>query len=173
MENMEYKIKFRDTLHFYTVSNKLIEAFKAVDSNVCDNYNERRAHIGIILEVHDKMYLAPLTSNNKKYLKENAKYKRIVYPIENGELGFVRIGNMIPIVESEVSPVIIANIENVKYKNLLINQYSFLRKTETIHRIRSQANKLYEKRLNNDRYFLADIMCNFKLLEEICSKMIE
>lgn len=94
------------------------------------------------------------------------KYRRIVHQIENGDLGFVRIGNMIPVPPNELSVLIISSLEDKKYKDLLLEQYTYLRKKENHDAIIYQANDLYRLRYNNDNYFLADIMCNFKLLEE-------
>lgn len=165
MDLTNYEIKLRDTFQLFLVTDKYINYLKKYDSNVCDNYFENRTHIGIILEINDIFYIAPLTSAGKEYLKVK-KYRRIVHQIENGDLGFVRIGNMIPVPLSELSVLIISSLEDKKYKDLLLEQYTYLRKKENHDEIINQANALYRLRYNNDNYFLADIMCNFKLLEE-------
>ena len=127
-------------------------------------------YIGIIIEVGHKKYLAPLTSPGKEYLVKSKKHRRIVHPIKNGEYGFVRVGNMIPVNEKVVKPVIIAEIEDEFYRNILIERNLYLRKDYVIDEIRNQAHNLYSKRYNKDNYFLSDILCNYKLLESMCSE---
>ncbi|NCC55774.1 MAG: hypothetical protein EOM11_09910, partial [Erysipelotrichia bacterium] len=97
MKVREYEIKYRDKLQFFKVYDKYINELRKIVDNVCDNKNEKRLHIGIVLVINNRLYLAPMTSNGKKYLLTNKKHRRIAYPIKNGELGFIRIGNMIPL----------------------------------------------------------------------------
>lgn len=173
MDTTKYEIEYREEFQFFRVSNEYISFLKEIDNNVCDNYDEDRMHIGIIIQVNHQLYVAPLTSKGKVYLKTIKKYKRIVFEIDNGDLGFVRIGNMIPVPKSELKPVFIVNVKDTKYKDLLLDQYIFLRKEVNRTAIRTLANKLYTKRYHNDKFFLADIMCNFKELEKACKKWEE
>ena len=165
MDLSNYKIKYREQFQFFRVSEHYVSYLKNFDSNVCDNYHERRTHIGIVIEINNKLYVAPLTSRGKEYLIKNKKYRRTVFLIEEGNLGFIRLGNMIPVPESELSLIIISELEDSRYKDLLLEQYIFLRKSKNRDKIREQANKLYSKRYYNDDFFLADIMCDFKKLE--------
>lgn len=73
---------------------------------------------------------------------------------------------MIPVPLSELSVLIISSLDDKKYKDLLLEQYTYLRKKENHDEIIKQANDLYRLRYDNDNYFLSNIMCNFKLLEE-------
>ena len=163
-----YAITGKDNFQFFRVNDNYVKYLRKYDKNVCDNYNEGRAHIGIVLVVNNIHYVAPLTSKGKNYLIENQKYSRIAYPIDNGNLGFVRIGNMIPVPKEVIYPIIISELNEGNYKNLLLNQYLFLKKEENRIEIRKMANQLYAKRYNNDKHYLSDIMCNFKILEEKC-----
>jgi len=168
MDLSNYEIKLRKSFQFFRVSDIYVEYLKSIDKNVCDNYSEGRTHIGIIIEMYSKLYVAPLTSEGKEYLLNNKKYKRIVHSIENGNLGFIRVGNMIPVPASELHPIIISELDDTKYKSLLLDQYLYLKKEKNTESIRKMANKLYSKRYNNDNYFLSDIMCNFRELEVAC-----
>ncbi|MEG1475415.1 MAG: type III toxin-antitoxin system ToxN/AbiQ family toxin, partial [Longicatena sp.] len=123
-----YEIQVRDNLHFFYVNDRYVRELQKIDPNICDNKGNRRAHIGILFEIQGILYLAPLTSTGKTYLENNKKHKRIVYPLENGELGYIRIGNIIPVPRSELTPIIISEINDDLYKNLLLDQYNFLSK---------------------------------------------
>ena len=165
MDIRNYEFKLRKGLGLFFVNDEYIDYLRTIDKNVCENYSEKRAYIGILLEVNDKKYVAPLTSPNKEYLNHK-KYRRIVHRIDNGNYGYVRIGNMIPVNENLVYPVIIAETKDEKYKDILLEQVKYFRKSEVIKEIREKANKLYFGRYDNNNYYLSDIMCNFKLLEK-------
>lgn len=58
---MEYVIKKRKHFQFFIVSDKYINYIKGYENKVCDNYGEKRTHIGIVIEIDNIKYVAPLT----------------------------------------------------------------------------------------------------------------
>ena len=134
MDFEKYEFKLRKKFGFFYVKEEYINYLKLYDQNVCDNYHETRPYIGIIIEVNNHKYLAPLTSPSKKYLSYK-KYRRIVHPINNAKNGYVRIGNMIPVTVDVIEPVIISAVEDEFYKNILLEQLLYLRKDYVIEKI--------------------------------------
>lgn len=168
MDLSNYEIKIRENFQFFKIRDEYINYIKTYDKNVCDNYHEGRTYIGILFEINNLIYFAPLTSAGKEYLNLK-KYKRIVYPINEGELGYIRLGNMIPVPKEELRLIIISEInEDAEYRTLLLNQYIALKKTEVKKKIILKARKLYDIRYNNTNHYLNDLICDFKLLEEKC-----
>lgn len=164
-----FEFKLRKKFGFFYVKEEYVKFLKNVDPNVCDNYSEERAYIGILIQVNGHDYLAPLTSPGKDYLN-NKKYRRIVHPINDSKNGWVRVGNMIPVTKEVIYPVIISQIDNEFYRNVLLEQFQYLRKEYVIKEIRNLAYRLYFKRYEKDDYYLANILCNYKLLEKKCTE---
>lgn len=46
-------------MEFYTVSDAYIAWLKSIDNRVPDNYQGKRAFIGIVLDINGHQYLAP------------------------------------------------------------------------------------------------------------------
>lgn len=177
MDLKKYEFIKRRNFGFFYVSQDYVDFLRELDNNVCDNKGSSRPYIGIVLEVNNNKYLAPLTSpyhynekgeKNKKEYLNNKKYKRIVHPINDEEFGWVRVGNMIPVYRDVIEPIIIAELSDEKLKNRLIEQWNYFKNLDVVKVIENQANELYSKRYDNDNYYLADIVCDYKLLEEKC-----
>jgi len=167
---LKYEIKKRKDFQFFVVSDKYINYLKEYENKVCDNYGEKRTHIGIVIEINNIKYVAPLTSNDKDYLLFNKKLSRLVHPIENGKLGFIRIANMIPVPISELTPIFLRDVNDSKYKDILHSQYLFLKKEVNHTSIMKMAYKIYDIRCNFHNHYLHSDICNFKLLENLCNK---
>jgi protein AbiQ len=121
---------------------------------------------GIILEINNNTYFAPLNSpkpTHKKY-KPNPSF---MYIEENEEFGIIRFNNMLPVCDEELILMDVDKLEE-KYKTLVNNQNRFIQKyTEEI---RKQANILYKLVVDKKDKFLSKICCNFKLLEIKCKE---
>ena len=151
-----------ERLKFYNVDDKYIEYLYSIDNRVPFNKNNKRPYIGIILEINKFKYFAPMFSPKQQH----NKYKTNATYIKIGEgLGIIKLNNMIPV---NLIYIDFNNIEDKKYKNLLIQQNNYIQLNTD--KIREKANKLYQFVTNDNKKFFTDICCNFKLLEEKCKE---
>lgn len=151
-------------LRIYRITDAYIEYLRKYDSiNVKKNNNEKRAYIGVVFQINNIKYFAPLASPRPKHskMKDNIDFIKI----NNGEHGAINLNNMIPVANEGIINYNI-NIEpNITYRNLLYQQVGFINKNT--ERIINNANKLYEK-VTKYNTFLNSRCANFKLLEEKC-----
>lgn len=99
--------------------------------------------------------------------QQHNKYKTNATYIKIGEgLGIIKLNNMIPVNIKNLRYIDFNNIEDKKYRNLLIQQNNYIQLNTD--KIREKANKLYQFVINDNKKFFTDICCDFKLLEEKC-----
>lgn len=161
-----------ERLKFYNVDDEYIEYLYSIDNRVPFNKNSKRPYIGIILEINKFKYFAPMFSPKQQH----NKYKTNATYIKIGEgLGIIKLNNMIPVNIRNLRYIDFNNIEDKKYRNLLIQQNNYIQLNTD--KIREKANKLYQFVINDNKKFFTYICCNFKLLEEKCklynSEMID
>ena len=152
-------------LKIYYIDNNYIDYLRKFDKKVAYNKRKSRPYVGVVYEFNNQTYFAPLSSPKPKHLAMNKKALDI-FKIKNGELGIVNINNMIPTPKScltEVLPL----IEDIKYKNLVINQTAYLNqyKKELMSKVKKFILQ-YNKDLLSKR--IKDRCCDFNLLEEKC-----
>lgn len=148
-------------MKLYTISEDYIKKLREVDNKVMINKNEKRPYIGIVFEIEQFQYFAPLSSPKNKHLlmKETVDFIKINY----GKSGVINLNNMIPVRKKDIKQIDIDCIEDVSYKKLLISQKNFIQKNSSI--IQKKANKLYEIAKNRDS-MVGKRSCNFKKLEK-------
>ncbi len=145
------------------VDSKYIRYLFSYDKKVMYNKGQKRPYLGILFEVRGHKYYAPLTHPKEKFktMKNSEDFMRI----KGGTLGAINFNNMIPVVDNSVQPIEVSQIEDVKYKMLLINQLRFFDQYDTD--IINRATKLYKayksKKLRKAVY---DRCCNFFVLEK-------
>ena len=145
------------------VDSKYIKFLYSFDKRVMYNKGQRRPYLGILFEVKGHKYYAPLTHPKEKFktMKNSEDFMRI----KGGTLGAINFNNMIPVNESSITRINVSEIEDVKYKLLLINQIEFFDDNET--EIVNRATKLYKAyRSKKLRKAVADRCCNFMVLEK-------
>lgn len=150
-------------LKFYNIDDQYIEYLYQFDNKVPFNKNSKRPYIGIILEINDITYFAPMFSPKQQH----SKYKANATHIKIGEnLGMIKLNNMIPVNADNLKYININDIKDKKYRNLLIQQNNFIQlHTE---KIRTMAEKLYKFVTVDKKEFFIQICCDFKLLEDKC-----
>lgn len=110
--------------------------------------NNSRKYIGIILNVNDMKYFAPLSSF-----------------IKIGNYAVININNMFPVPNGEYTYVDIQREENYQYKKLLMTEYRIIRKLQD--KIRNNALELYKHKMEKGNSTALAKRCNdFVLLEE-------
>jgi len=132
---------------------------------------ETRPFVGVLFEVNDCNYFAPLSSPKPKHLK--MKNKLDFLRLDNGKLGAVNFNNMIPV---NISNIVVLDLnknnknkEELKYQKLLKSQIYWLNRNN--EKLYSRSKKLYNDYISgklDERIFSR--CCNFKLLEEKCNE---
>ncbi len=153
-----------------------------VDSDYCDylrkfdnkvSYNkyekELRPFIGILFEIENCEYFAPLSSPKSKH--KTMKNTIDFFKIKNGELGAVNFNNMIPVQENNYTIVDLKkknlNSSEHKYQRMLIEQLNWL--NANYKQIKNKSFKLYQLYISDKLpENIKSRCCNFKLLEEKC-----
>ena len=153
-------------MQFYTVSNDYISYLKTLDPKVPDNYAGSRPYVGIVLDIGGHKYLAPLTSyklKQDKLLPTNATIFKIHEKgKELNKLGMLHINNMIPVLASEIKPVVFAAHPN-HYQELLKKQIDFIKSNQD--EIKKRALYLYKLVTVTKNKHFVDLSCNFLALE--------
>lgn len=158
------------------VKTSYCDYLREYDNKVPYNMNkkETRPFIGILFNVDNFEYFAPLTSPKPKHLK--MKNTIDFLKIKGGELGAVNFNNMIPVKEQNYELIQLnesnTSIAENKYKKLLREQLNWL--NENSIQVKKKSSKLY-KLYTNDMLSrnIKDRCCNFKLLEEKCNQYNE
>ena len=115
-------------MKFYHIKEDFITYLRQFDTKVAENKNQARPYVGIVLEVNSVKYYAPFSSPKPKHKKmKNGKDFR---KINNGLYGAINFNNMIPVLDSALIEIDIANIADAKYRRLLQNQYNSIKADE-------------------------------------------
>ena len=115
-------------MKFYHIKEDFIAFLRQFDSKVAENKNQSRPYVGVVLEINSVKYYAPFSSPKQKHKKmKNGKDFR---KINNGMYGAINFNNMIPVLDSALIEIDIANISDVKYRRLLQNQYNSIKADE-------------------------------------------
>ncbi|KUO52307.1 MAG: hypothetical protein APF76_04540 [Desulfitibacter sp. BRH_c19] len=151
-------------LRIYRIEDDYIEFLRRYDNiNVKYNKNSKRPYVGVVLVVNGIKYFAPLASPRPKHNKMKNSLDFI--KIDKGKYGVINLNNMLPIVESALIEYNIMKEQDIAYRNLLLNQLSFINKNADI--IMKKAARLYEKVTSGETH-LNKRCVKFKLLEEKC-----
>ena len=131
---------------------------------------ELRPFIGILFNVDDLEYFAPLSSPKPKhaYLKNTVDLLKI----DDGRLGVINFNNMIPVKKNnyelfDLNSVPKTDIE-LKRQILLRTQLKWL--NDNYRKVRGKAIRLYDSyKKNRLPKRIKDRCCNYELLEEKCN----
>ena len=154
-------------MRFYTVSDDYINYLKKFEARVPNNYAGGRPYIGLVFEINDFKYLAPLTSYKQKQDKIHtsslAAFKLHERTNPENKLGMICLNNMIPVLDAEIKELDI-DAQEARYKRMLYLQFEFIKtkKTEII----DKAQRLHEAVVLKKEKFYCGISCNFSLLEQ-------
>lgn len=144
-----------------------------IDSRVAMEHSKfnqfSRPFIGILISCKTYKYVIPLSSPKKKHLK--MKNSVDFHKIDGGKYGAINFNNMFPVMSS-VYRKIDTSLNDVKnqsewhYKNLLINQLTWLNKLDNKKMIIHKAENLYNSYKNGTlNKYVYKRCCNFIKLE--------
>lgn len=160
-------------LKFYTVNTEYMLYLKKYDIKIMENSGNKsqRPYIGILFEIDNKKYLAPLTSPKPKHLKMKNTLDFI--KIDGGKLGAINLNNMFPVIDQVIIPKNIKLEENLNYKELLTDQINWCNKKENSTNILKKAEALYnEITQKKENSIFWNRCCNFKVLEDKSSEYL-
>ena len=123
---------------------------------------------GAVLEINDIKYYVSISSFSKK--QEANILIRI--PGDRKEIkGSLRFNYMVPVPEQCIKRLVIKDIEDKKYRELLNKEYRFC--IDNAERIQKKADKVYKMVTENRKQILTDNSCAFKILEDAYQKYIK
>ncbi len=155
-------------MKFYHITDDYITFLRQFDSKVSENKNQTRPYVGVVLEIDSIKYYAPFSSPKPKHKKmKNGKDFR---KINNGIYGAINFNNMIPVLDEVLIEIDIVNIQDVKYRRLLQNQYNFIKADEkailkTAENLRNLILEEENKLSEHDK-LIRQRCCKLEVLEE-------
>ena len=154
-----------ENIKIYEVSPKYISYLQQFAPHLYQNkqagQNNERKYIGVVLQIDGMDYFAPLSSFKDKHrrMKEGIDFIKIK------NYAVINLNNMFPVPPGLCSYVNINDIQNPKYKSLLISEYRFIKTIQ--EKIRKNAATLYRLKLKDGNSTSLSKRCNdFKLLED-------
>lgn len=125
-------------------------------------HNERK-YIGVILNVNDMEYFAPLSSFKVKH----ERMKNGLDLIKIGKYAVINLNNMFPVPAEQYTYVDISKVKNQQYQKLLSAEYRIILKLQD--RIKRNALELYKHKIKSKNSTALAKRCNdFILLEIKC-----
>lgn len=163
-------------LKWYVADKEYVKYLRKFDKKVENiDYNTKlKPYIGILITINEFNYYVPISSAKEKHykIKEGMDFIKIV---QNDKIiGVLNLNNMIPILDNNVKVLKYKDIEeyrefiNDKEKKLYISFLSFELDliNDKMEKIKKNAMKLYNEKINNPESNVSKRCCNFKLLEE-------
>ena len=158
-------VLFMDKLLFYEIDGKYIDSLSQFSEHLFHNakvsQTYSRKYVGILFEINEIKYFAPLSSFKPKHkrLSETVDFIKI------GDMAVINLNNMFPVPESAYSLKNPNTEKNQQYRTLLNNEIRIIKqKTEQII---NNAKTVYNHKISNDGKSKLSQRCNdFKLLEE-------
>lgn len=170
----------KDKLKWYVVEKEYVSYLKKFDNKVANiEYNDRfKPYLGIIITINEMNYYVPISSVKEKHYKMNEDIDFIKINKDDRILGVLNLNNMIPIDNENVTTLRYIEIEdyrefkNDKEKSLYI---SFLNTelrliNNKIKKIKDNAIKLYNEKINRPNSKISKRCCDFKFLEKKCKE---
>lgn len=167
-------------MKLYSISDRYIKYLRNFDKRVYDNKeetrNKTRKYLGIVFKINDLNYYIPMSSPKKSDYKDNEIRKSIVpiiritstQEVEPKKVlkGTLRLSNMIPVPESELTLYEPKLEKNSNYKILVEKELEFINKNKLM--IKKFANIIYNQKVKNyDVSYIKNVV-DFKLLEDKC-----
>ena len=168
----------KEKLKWYIADKDYISYLKQYDDKVENiNYSAKlKPYIGIVVNINEFNYYVPISSAKSKHykIKEGMDFIKIMQA--DKIIGVLNLNNMVPILNEKIQILNYREIdkyrefENEKEKRLYISFLSFELNliNQKVEKIRKNATKLYNEKINNPNSNISKRCCNFKLLEEKC-----
>ena len=149
-----------EKLKLYFVDNDYIDYLREYERNVLAGQNEKyvteRKYIGVVLEISDFKYFAPLSSPKESdfvYIKGVKTVRKSIIPLirltdtKGKLLGKIKLNNMIPVPDRCITLYDVENEADIKYKDLIKDEIICIRKNKAL--IMKNAQILYNQKVKN------------------------
>lgn len=129
------------------------------------NYINQKPYIGIVLEISGHKFIAPLTSYKPK--QDNIKSSNFtVFKLHergnpDNKLGMISLNNMIPIIDTEITPLNM-QAQSPGYRKMLYKQFEFIKSSSD--EIKERAANLHHQVTVVRTPFYLGISCNFNAM---------
>ena len=139
------------------------------------DYNKKlKPYIGILITINEFNYYVPISSAKEKHYKIKEGMDFIKIKQDDKIIGVLNLNNMIPISDNNIKELKYKDIEqyrdftNDKEKSLYIAFLNFELNliNNKMEKIKKNAMKLYNEKINNPKSNVSKRSCNFKFLEE-------
>lgn len=156
-------------IRFYRIDLDYVKYLWSFDNrvqynkNADDSYNRKRPYIGIVFEINNYKYFAPLEHPRLSHI--NIKNNVHIMKIKDGKYGLIAFNNMIPVRPESLISFEFSE-EDEHYQSILKNQFIFCDRHKK--EILLKAKLTYEKVTMQHQKFFKKVCCDFKLLEEKC-----
>ena len=120
-------------------------------------------YIGIVLQINDLFYFAPLSSSKPKHrhMQEGLDFIKVK------QYSVINLNNMLPVPLSDCIPIDFSKERDPKYRNLLMAEYRFIKMIE--EKVQKNARLLYNHKIRYGNSTPLAKRCNdFLLLEQKC-----
>ena len=162
-------VLFMDKLLFYEIDEKYINFLSQFSEHLFHNakvsQTYSRKYVGILFEINEIKYFAPLSSFKPKHkrLSETVDFIKI------GDMAVINLNNIFPVPDGFYSLKNPKTEKNLKYQTLLNNEIRIIRKKQEL--IINNAKSVYNHKISNDGKSKLSQRCNdFKLLEIKCKE---
>lgn len=131
-----------ESLRLCSVSDEYIAYLRSVDEKVYSNKEDDRTHtrkyLGVALSINGFTYYIPLSSPKKtdyEFKGGKKSIRKSIVPIlritygsggQKDLMGTLRISNMIPVPESELSPYEVEKETDKRYKDVIFKEMIFI-----------------------------------------------
>ncbi len=161
-----------NNIKLYEVNNNYIKYLTQYAPHLFYNKNSsqknERKYIGVVLFINNIEYFAPLSSFKEKHIT----MKETIDFIKIKNYAVINLNNMFPVHNKDYTYVDISNIKDIKYKNLLLSEYRFIKSIQ--EKIRKNAKNVYKHKIKNGNSTALGKRCNdFLLLEKAYKNYIK
>lgn len=165
----------QNNIALYTISSNYLNYLRKIDYRIPQEHTGtlQRPFIGILITDNKHNYFIPLSSPKPKHakMKNSVDFQKIG---AHGEYGAINFNNMFPVpanpgVYSQISTVLISGLsaEDIQYRQLLINQLTWLNIQSNFNVILKKAKFLHNSYLKGTlKKKVCDRCCDFALLEK-------
>lgn len=156
-----------DDIRFFEVDDDYIDFLRNVEPLLYRNKKPDQIHsrkyIGIVLQINNMNYFAPLSS----YKPKHSRMKESLDFIKVKEYAVINLNNMFPAPKEKCHYVDIRSEKDEKYRILLNSEYRAIKSIQ--NKIRKNASQLYRLKTQNGNSIPLTKRCNnFELLETAC-----
>lgn len=162
-----------NNVQLVNVNKEYTDYLRQFESRISEEHenSNKRPFIGILVSTSKNKFVLPPKDKHKK-MKNSIDFHKI----NNGIWGAINLNNMFPVnnnVYSILNPsnLSIGNNSDRYYKELLVNQLTWLNLEQNANKIVNKAENLYNKYYDNSlNIAVKNRCCNFPLLEQRCNE---